>query len=351
MDLQQIHEIVSGRAKGIGPSTVRAVLGCLTPVYRMGLWWKTRKFDSDPASIQRVDVPVISVGNLTTGGTGKTPMVAWLCRLLRGKGLRVAIVSRGYNSDDSGSNDEALELENRLPDVPHLQDPDRVKVAEIATAELESEVIVMDDGFQHRRLGRDLDLVLIDATNPFGYDRLLPRGLLREPIAALKRADAVIITRADRASDTQIQAIKDRVEAVADVPVAVGRARPTGMIRADGKESGLDVLGRQRCFVFSAIGNPGAFEQSVKDLGIDVVGSKRFNDHHRFTREELMAVAASAQQSGATALLCTHKDLVKVATQKLGSLDVWALLIEFEIFQGENLLKDLLDQRFGHYFS
>jgi len=137
----------------------------------MGLWWRSRKFESDPASIQRVEVPVISVGNLTTGGTGKTPMVVWLCRYLRGKGLRVAIVSRGYNSDDSGSNDEALELENRLPDVPHLQDPDRVKVARIATEELESEVIVMDDGFQHRRLGRDLDLVLIDATNPFGYQR------------------------------------------------------------------------------------------------------------------------------------------------------------------------------------
>ena len=132
MDLQYLHEIVSGRAKGIWPGLIRGCLSCLTPVYRLGLWWKTRKFDSDPDSAIQVDVPVISIGNLTTGGTGKTPMVVWLCRYLRSEGHRVAIVSRGYQSGDSGSNDEALELESGLPDVPHLQEPGPALVRNLA---------------------------------------------------------------------------------------------------------------------------------------------------------------------------------------------------------------------------
>jgi len=141
--------------------------------------------------------------------------------------------------------------------------------------------------------------------------------------------------------------IRERVGQVVDVPVAVGRARPVGLISADGKTTSLDSLTEQSCFVFSAIGNPGAFEQSVRDLGIKVVGTKRFRDHHRFTRDELMAEAGSAKESGATALLCTHKDLVKVATQRLAGLEVWALLIEFEITAGEQPLKNLVAKLFA----
>ena len=347
MDLQYLHEIVSGRAKGIWPGLIRGCLSCLTPIYRLGLWWKTRKFDSDPDSAIQVDVPVISIGNLTTGGTGKTPMVVWLCRYLRSEGHRVAIVSRGYQSGDSGSNDEALELESRLPDVPHLQDPDRVRIANIAIEELESQVIVMDDGFQHRRLARDLDLVLIDATNPFGYQRLLPRGLLREPLAALKRCDGVVVTRCDRVTREELDSISDRIRSVVDVPIAMGRTRSAGVQRVGGNLEPLDVLQGSKCFVFSAIGNPRAFEGSVRDLGVEVVGSTRFRDHHRFTREELAEVGKAAIQAGATALLCTHKDLVKIASHRVEGLDVWALMIEFEIDQGEDLIRGLVEGAVG----
>ncbi len=139
-------------------------------------------FDRGWKQTHRAAVPVVSVGNLTLGGTGKTPMVEWLARWYRRRGLRVAILSRGYGQE-RGLNDEGQVLEENLPDVPHLQDPDRVALAGIAVHELESELIVLDDGFQHRRLARDLDLVLLDALEPFGLGHLFPRGLLREPIA------------------------------------------------------------------------------------------------------------------------------------------------------------------------
>ncbi len=144
-------------------------------------------FDRGWKQIHHAAVPVVSVGNLTLGGTGKTPMVEWLARWYRRRGVRVAILSRGYGQT-GGLNDEGRVLEENLPDVPHLQDPDRVALAGVATRELESELIVLDDGFQHRRLARDVDLVLLDALEPFGLGHLFPRGLLREPIRSLRRA-------------------------------------------------------------------------------------------------------------------------------------------------------------------
>ena len=146
---------------------------------------------------------VISVGNLTLGGTGKTPMVEWLARWFRSHDVRVAIVSRGYGAVDGGQNDEARELEEKLPDVPHLQDPNRAAAARVAIDELATQLIVLDDGFQHRRLGRDLDIILIDAVEPFGYDRVFPRGMLREPLSGLRRADVIGLTRADVVNETR----------------------------------------------------------------------------------------------------------------------------------------------------
>ena len=153
-------------------------------------------YDRGWKSVHRAAVPVISVGNITLGGTGKTPMVEWLARWYRRRDVRVALISRGYGHA-GGINDEGLVLEENLPDVPHLQDPDRVRLADIAVAELETELIILDDGFQHRRLARDLDLVMLDALDPFGLGRLFPRGLLREPVSSLRRASAVILSRAD----------------------------------------------------------------------------------------------------------------------------------------------------------
>ena len=183
----------------------------------------------------RAAVPVISVGNITLGGTGKTPMVEWIARWYRRRGVRVALISRGYGHA-GGINDEGLVLEENLPDVPHLQDPDRVALAEIAVDELESELIVLDDGFQHRRLARDLDLVMLDALDPFGLGRLFPRGLLREPVRSLRRASAVILSRADLIEPDRRRA---------DPPRGRARAGPAPLRRVASRPPGPDRLGRR----------------------------------------------------------------------------------------------------------
>jgi tetraacyldisaccharide 4'-kinase len=333
-------------------SLVKGGLSCLTPLYRTAVWYCNRQFDSGSRPIESVDVPVISIGNLTTGGTGKTPMVVWVCRLLRTHHIRVAIISRGYGAEKENGNislnDEAIELEHRLPDVPHLQDADRVKIARVAVEELEPEALVIDDGFQHRRLHRDLDIVLIDATTPFGYGRLLPRGLLREPIAALKRADRIVITRCELADEKKIHEIKTQIDKVAiETPVSLARTVASDLIQQDGKSLSIDDLKTKKWFAFSAIGNPDAFESSLESLGCEVAGTMRFPDHHRYDRGDLTAIAATAKQSGADSLICTHKDLVKVATNRIDGLNVFALQICVEIFEGREELEAAILERFS----
>lgn len=323
---------------------VRWTLGCLTPFYRIAVWFRNRQFDTGSRPIESVDVPVISIGNLTTGGTGKTPLVVWVCQLLRRHDVRVAIVSRGYGAEQQDGkislNDEALELEHRLPDVPHLQDSDRVKIARIAIEELEPESIVLDDGFQHRRLRRDLDIVLIDATNPFGYGRLLPRGLLREPIGALRRCDAIVVTRCELVDEAQLDQIVSRIErAAADRPVALAKTVIKGLIQHSGSAPELETASTKKWLAFSAIGNPAAFEASLSSNGFQVCNSIRFRDHHTFDRADLASIAAAARACGADSLICTHKDLVKIATNRIEGLPVFALQIGVELFRGGDAIE------------
>ena len=158
----------------------------------------------------RAGVPVVSVGNLTLGGTGKTPMVAWLASWFRRRGAAVAILSRGYRAGSGGQNDEALELAHGLPGVLHLQDPQRVRAARHAVEEHHCQVLLLDDAFQHRRIARDVDIVLLDALEPFGWERVFPRGMLREPLAGLARAQVVALSRADAVDVETREAIARR---------------------------------------------------------------------------------------------------------------------------------------------
>ncbi len=155
-DANYFRAVVSGRQRGVRAAMLRAGLSVAEPFYRLGVRWRNRQFDTGSREIHRVNVPVISVGNLTVGGTGKTPMVEWLARWFRERGVRVALVSRGYGAEAGARNDEAIELEEKLPDVPHLQNPNRVEAAQTAIEELETQLIVLDDAFQHRRIHRDL---------------------------------------------------------------------------------------------------------------------------------------------------------------------------------------------------
>lgn len=254
-------------------------------------------YDRGLLRAHRAFAPVISVGNLSVGGTGKTPMIAWLARHLAGLGRRPGIVSRGYGAGADGApNDEALMLRSSLPDVPHEQDPDRVAAA----ARLEAQgvdVILVDDGFQHRRLARDLDIVLMDTQRPFGLPApegggepvraFLPRGLMREPLSALRRADVCVLTRAGE--DVDVSALVSLIRRHApDLPVVRSTHAPVGLSDfASGEAMDLDTLRGQTVDLVSGIGNPGAFEATARSLGATVRRHAAFPDHHRFQPGEL----------------------------------------------------------------
>src|SRR4051812_23350103 len=195
------RRVMNGTERGVAAMSLRALTSAIEPIYRGVVNARNARFDRG-RSVQRVDRPVISVGNITTGGTGKTPVVRWLADALRARGIQPAILMRGYKSAPGQTSDEQELLRSQLPSVVVHANPDRVAGAqEVLRDHPDVQAFILDDGFQHRRLHRDFDLVLIDATNPFGYDRLLPRGLLREPLAGLARAHAILITRADQSSN------------------------------------------------------------------------------------------------------------------------------------------------------
>jgi tetraacyldisaccharide 4'-kinase len=329
---------LSARAARLGLGAASALYGAAVAVRNLG-------FDRQWSISHRSAVPVVSVGNLTLGGTGKTPTVEWVSRWFRARGVRVAILSRGYGREGS-VNDEALALEENLPDVPHLQDPDRVRIAGIAVHELESQVLVLDDGFQHRRLARDLDLVLLDALEPFGFGRLVPRGMLREPLGSLRRADVAMITQADMVSESTLQTIRDRAERAAGRSLrwVLARKAPIELI---GGSAGPEPTGLPRdsaVAAFCGIGNPDGFRKTVESLGLGLLSFRTFPDHHLYNAADVADLTAWAREAGAVLVLTTQKDLVKLRVESLGASPLRALRISLEIIEGGAILDDALSR-------
>ena len=248
--------LISGERRGFGALLQRIVLSAFALPYSVAVRLRASASTAAGWRLGKSAVPVVSVGNLTAGGTGKTPCVEYVAGFYRQRDLRVAVLSRGYGTA-SGPNDEALVLEENLPDVPHLQGADRSALAAAAVEELESEILVLDDGFQHRRLRRDLDLVLIDATRPWGYGRLLPRGLLREPVTGLRRAGVVVLTRCDQVAPAERARIRERVRRSAPkVPVAESSHRAVELRNSERTTAPLDGLRLGPVAAFCGLGNP-----------------------------------------------------------------------------------------------
>ena len=339
--------IINGNRQDPLAHLARGVLWLGSQAYRTAVTRRNARFDSGKTASFEVEVPVISVGNLTTGGTGKTPIVCYLAKYLRSLGLRVAIVSRGYGRGESDSNDEALELYDRLPDVPHLQDPDRVASAKIAIDELGAEVILMDDGFQHRFLRRDLDLVAIDATQPFGFGHCLPRGLLREPLGSLSRADLVLLTRCDQVDGEDLNRIRQTVlEKVSGAVIVETRHSPCTLFEYPSETSSIDDLRGAKVAAVSAIGNPEAFESTLRSAGAVVVEARRLADHDPYSPETVETLRQWIRElpSDVNQVICTHKDLVKLQTDRLGGLPVRALQIELSVDSGESMMLQKIRQ-------
>jgi tetraacyldisaccharide 4'-kinase len=312
--------VMSGRATGARASLLRAALSGAEPFYAGAAAARNWLFDLGLKKAHRLSRPVISVGNLTTGGTGKTPVVRWLAERLRADGRHVAVLARGYRAIPGQPGDEQLMLDRLLnggrggDHVTVAANPDRVAAAERVLRERpEVDAFVLDDGFQHRRLARDLDVVLLSATSPFGYGHVLPRGMLREPVRGLRRAGAVVITHADQKSPAEVEAIDRRVRSVhPNVPVFRAVHAYTALHTPEDATLPVGELATRNWFGLCGIGDPQTFVRQLESVGGRCAGYRCFADHHHYTPSDLEDVRREARSANADVIVTTEKDWAKL---------------------------------------
>ncbi len=263
---------------------------------------------------QELNGTVISVGNLTVGGTGKTPMVLWIAEHLAQEGKKAAILTRGYlgsGSEESGGlpqSDEVAMLRERLGGQVQLGVGANRHKSGRALASHGVDWFVLDDGFQHLKLARDADIVLVDATDPFGGGMALPAGRLREPVSAIRRADLVVITRSVQAPS---RALESLIRRHTKCPIFYASTKLECVLRVPRLDVALprQDFEKARFLAFCGIGNPGAFFDDLRNWGFQIVGERRFSDHHVYTAQEAEELENAATKCGADALLCTEKDV------------------------------------------
>ena len=341
----------------------RTLLWAPAKLYELGVRLRVAAYETDYLKQMKLDATVISVGNITLGGVGKTPLVHYIARYLKSEEHDVAVLTRGYARESSGMRvlndpaknhshalagsykefgDEPLMLARSLPDIPIVVDKDRYEAGRWAERELGSDVLVLDDAYQHLQLARDLNILLIDATDPFGGFEMPPFGRLREPLYGVKRADAVIVTRADRPFDqAQTQAIirrfcGDRVPVMyfASTITAL-RHLGTGEVYEARQFAGWNVA------VACGIGNPNAFSEDILQSGINIVSENFFKDHHAFSQDDLDRINQAAKDGGADAILTTEKDAIRLAGLRFGDIPIYAAQLEIQS-DDEVRLKSLL---------
>ncbi len=315
--------------------------------YQRG-WFKTR----------RLARPVVSVGNLTVGGTGKTPLVACVAKILLGRGWKPSILTRGYgrsskaemivlapgadrraNAQEIG--DESALLARALPYTPLIICADRFRGGQAAEGRFQVDVHILDDGFQHWTLARDVDLLVLDATQSISDWQLLPAGRQREPLSALRRAQIVVLTRTDSADP---QALEELVLKVHPAPrIFRSRTKLLGWTDAlSGEAISTEEFRSQKVAAFCGIGNPRAFFADLRRWGFRLVAEDAFPDHHVYTGEEIQQLVARARQNGAAALLTTQKDAVKFSGDWTPQLPILACEIEAQILEAEDFERTLL---------
>jgi len=292
---------------------------------------------------------VISVGNLTLGGTGKTPTVIQIAKLLADLGKRPVVLSRGYGrtneneivvvSDGDGirvdalqGGDEPLLMASRLPGIPVIAGKDRFAAGMLAWERFRPNAAILDDGFQHLRLKRDLNIVLIDASDPFGNGKLFPTGILREPLTALRRADAVLITRTDGGS--QEGSLTERIREHTQAPIFTAQQAPVSLTEIQNNAQGsLKTLRGHRVLAFTGIARPSVFFSMLQDLGALVLDTISYPDHYRYQGTDLSEVSRRARAAGAEMIITTEKDAVKFTN--MDTSGIWSLGIEQKVRETE----------------
>src|SRR3954463_4142391 len=344
-------DVIMGRREG----TLAALFGAFlqlcsylfSGIVQLRLWlYRHRIFHDHPLGCL-----VVVVGNLTVGGTGKTPVVEMFAKALRDRGRKVAILSRGYKSkapplwqkwwfwlnhteeppprivsdgekvllDSEVAGDEPFMLARNLPGIVVLVDKNRVKSGAFAIKRFGCDTLILDDGFQYLPLKGRLNLLLVDKTNPFGNGHLLPRGILREPIKHLRRASYVFLTKSNGTRDPELERLIDAHNPGVDIIECAHR--PQYLQRfgvapdAPGGREPLTFLKGKRVFAFSGIATPESFEKFLRDLGAVLVGRERFLDHYRFAEEDLAELAAAAKRDDAEFMVTTEKDAVRISEQ------------------------------------
>ena len=315
---------------------------------------------------RRLPCPVVSVGNLTVGGTGKTPLAEWTALWLRRQGWRVAVLSRGYGglpterprvistgegpvTDWRTAGDEAYLLAKRLPGVAVLVGGNRYASGAYACEKFGAQVVVLDDGFQHHALHRDCDVVLIDAVNPFGHGTLLPRGTLREPPHVLSRAQVIVVSRVETARDA-VSGLTQCIRRYAGwQPIYQMAVIPDGLDRVDASCSvDLAWLQKRRVVGFSGLGNPQAFAASLERSGASVAAFLVFPDHHPYSLADWQAIGDTARREGAEALVTTEKDAVRLEPSWFSTLPVYSLRIRVELAPHDSPFARHLDALMAH---
>jgi len=383
LNQETYRKLISGQSGGAGAVVLRLFLQIAAAGYAAAVGLRNFLYSSGWLKTHRVDATVFSIGNITVGGTGKTPLVVWLCNKitknskLKTKNCGVAILTRGYKARlvwcvmrgakrkkwipasagmtarntqyalHNTEGDEPAILVQSCPQAKVVVNPDRVAGATEAITGFGAKVLIMDDGFQHRRLHRDIDIVTIDATCPFGYGRMLPAGLLREPITSLKRADAVIITRCDQIHEAKLSKLEEKLQWVnPDMIIARSIHRPVCAKLADGKEISIEQLKGRSVFAFCGIGNPQSFLGTIKNIGAELVGSKIYDDHYHYTDDDISDICAQAIQLGANLMLTTQKDWSRLPIENRKSkieMPLAYLAIELKFISGEDKITQLIE--------
>ncbi|WP_294518594.1 tetraacyldisaccharide 4'-kinase [uncultured Anaerovibrio sp.] len=375
--MQLVH---NKEPQGLLTRGIVIILYLLSHVYSVLVNLKLDCYKFGIIQSKKLDCFVISLGNITVGGTGKTPTAQHLAKYIRDLGYRVVILNRGYRAKWQGevglvsdgkhiymeadqAGDEAYMLAKHLPEVPVLIGPDRSKTGQYAVEHFGAEVAILDDGFQHWKLKRDVDVVLIDSVNLFGNGYVLPRGTLREPITHLERADVCLMTKVDQGLPGFNKYIRDQIAKYGSNPIVVESIHhPQSCIElCDWKRNIADegmpisTIKGKKVVALSAIGNPTSFEQTVCSTGAEIIESFRFPDHHEYTQEEMVDAMEQAVRQGAEAIVTTEKDAVKLPMEFLAAvpeeraIPVYILTVEVVLQDGKNefeqLLKDKLAQR------
>lgn len=375
-----IDLVHSKEVDGLFPHLIMGILYIFSLIYGLLVNIKLAGYKYGIFQKQKLDCFVISLGNVTVGGTGKTPTAQRLARDIRDMGYRVVILNRGYRAkwhgevgivsdgkrlhmDAAEAGDEAYMLAKHLPEVPVLIGAERAKTGRYAMEHFGAEVAILDDGYQHWQLERDLDILLVDAVNVFGNGYILPRGTLREPISHISRADICLMTKVDQAAAGSCDYIRETVHRYnpeARIVESIHQPRcfiPLTEWYVNIASQGIDIaqMRGKRIMAVSAIGNPASFEQTLSDLGAVIIESLRYPDHHDYAMSEMTDIFQQAENAGAEAIVITEKDAVKIpadVAREKWSIPIYVICVEVNFQKGSeglaDLLKKRLAERLGH---